>query len=106
MGYSVDIQSVKFEHNLKVLPEGVDGYWEFSKREPVQIQPLDWSFNWHEDDFESTLILLAKAGVTGEIELMGEQGDYWKYVLTEKEVKYYDGEVVYHEKPDKTLLLN
>jgi len=104
MGYCVDIQRVKFEHKLETLPEDVDGYWKLDTVDGnKEIEPIDWSFNWHEEDFEKTLILLAKAGVTGEVEFMGEQGDYWKYELKDKKVAYYDGKVVYSENPQKVL---
>ena len=101
----MDIQCVELEMNeLEALPEGVDEYWQLdtiggNKR----IQPIDWGFNWHEDDFEKTLMLLVKAGVTGEVEFRGEQGDSWKYVLKDGKVEYYDGSVVYSEKPEKVL---
>lgn len=99
MGYYMVVQSASLKTNgVKKLPENVeyfevDGEW---------VKPIEWHFKWH-DSFEEELVFLARAGVTGEIELMGEEGEYTKYVLKQGIVELYEGKVVYPEKPNTVL---
>jgi len=80
MGYYVTIQKCRLEPNgLKQIPPGAEGGWVLSKG---YVEPVDYYFKWKGGDwFEEELVALAKAGVTGEVELIGEEGERWKTTL-------------------------
>jgi hypothetical protein len=44
---------------------------------------------------------MARAGVTGEIETIGEEGEYTKYVLRSGKVEEFIGRIVYSKTPSK-----
>lgn len=95
------VQYSSLESNgLTELPEKVDGdFWAIRNGD---IEPIEHWFKWYEE-FDEELVFLARAGVTGEIILMGEQGEYNKYVLKNKVVEYYEGTIVYPERPNTVL---
>jgi len=64
-----------------------------------RIEPVEWYFKWG-DWFVEDLTKMAKAGVTGFVETIGEEGEYTKYMLKDGKVEEYYGEVVYPEKPN------
>lgn len=56
-------------------------------------------FEW-DDDFINDLIRLARFGVRGGIVIMGEEGEYTKFVLVDKQtVEEYDGKIVFEKEP-------
>lgn len=71
--------------------------WE---TEDNHIVPVDWYFKWGER-FVGDLIKMAKSGVTGFVETIGEEGEYTKYVLKDGKVEEYYGEIVYSQAPAK-----
>ena len=99
MGYYMTVQLESLKANgVKKLPENVeyfevDGEW---------VKPIEHYFKW-DDSFEEELVFLARAGITGEIELMGEEGEYTKYKLKQGVVEVYEGKIVYPEKPNTVL---
>jgi len=96
MGYCVTIQMCGLEANgLEELPPEVKDDWELSRG---FVEPVEYCFTWREE-FVEGLLILAREGVTGEIELLGDAGEYWKYVLREGRVEEYEGEVVYSPEP-------
>lgn len=115
MGYQIDITSCSLKANgLKKLPDGVDGeyMWELDKKNNT-VNVLMTYFKWY-GKWEDELLLLAKAGVSGIIETIGEEGEVTRYILNQKDdnpskrrkrglVEVYDGEVIFHKKPNRVM---
>ncbi|MBC7219283.1 MAG: hypothetical protein H5T49_04035 [Hadesarchaea archaeon] len=109
MGYEIIIEN----HDLKIeddaekrifskLKYGVlelSDFWEINEN---KIVPSEYSLKWG-DWFEEDLKNMAKMGVTGFIEVRGEQGECSKFVLRDERVEVFYGRVVYSEKPDEIL---
>lgn len=102
MGYYVIERSNLQANGLEKIPEHKFG-WElcFGVKEDC-VEPSETHFRWHES-FEDFLTTLAKAGVTGWLELSGEQGEWEKYVLKDGVVECYEGSIVYGEEPQRVL---
>jgi len=100
MGYYMRVQSCSLRvEGLERLPENASDFWTITDGE---VEPVEYEFKWH-SDFEEKLLALSKAGVRGELELMGEEGEYVKYVLEDGVVKLYDGHVVYPDEPSEII---
>lgn len=96
---TVECQDLK-ANGLSKLPEGIDvDFWTMEK-ENVSI--TERYFKWG-DWLENDLKALAKAGVTGKIEMSGEEAEWEKYVLEAGIVKVYRGQVTYPKEPEETL---
>ena len=87
-------------NELKELPENIDTDIWIIKDGKIDL--IQYWFKWYES-FDEELVFLSRAGVTGEIELIGEQGEYTKYVLKNKVVEYYEGTITYPERPNIVL---
>jgi len=99
MGYYVTVQSYNLSANgLKRLPKDLYDIWDLDG-ENINITELHfkWGCGWFLEDLKK----LAKAGVTGEVELYGEEGEWYKYVLRDGRVEEYLGSVVYEEEPNE-----
>jgi hypothetical protein len=100
MGYYMTVQSCSLKaEGVERLPEEVSENWIVKDGE---VKPVEYWFKWH-SEFEEELLALSKAGVRGEIELMGEEGEYIKYVLADGVVKLYGGRVVYPDEPSEII---
>ena len=101
MGYYMTVESQDLKANgLSKLPEGVDEFWAL---EGEYVSITESYFKWG-DWFEKDLQTLAKAGVTGEIELSGEQAEWEKFVLKDGVVEIYGGSVVYPDEPQTVMV--
>ena len=102
MCYDVDI--ISFELVLTDTSKSIDDIrddmyldWEMNEMEMDNgVGPLENYFHW-DDEFINDLVKLVQIGVEGEIVIMDEEGEYTKYVLTDNEVKEFDGIIVYEE---------
>ncbi|MCD6340883.1 MAG: hypothetical protein J7L51_02910 [Desulfurococcales archaeon] len=95
MGYTMTIEGYRLEAGgLREVPAvGSWGeMWEIT--EEGRLRPKECYFRW-DDSFEDFLSALARAGVTGEVELSGEQAEWYKYVLRDGEVTCHEGWVIY-----------
>jgi hypothetical protein len=100
MGYYMTVQSCSLKaEGVERLPESVSENWIV---EDGEVKPVEYWFKWY-SEFEEELLALSKAGVRGEIELMGEEGEYIKYVLADGVVKLYEGRVVYPDEPSEII---
>lgn len=99
MGYYMIIQTSSLKGRLPSLPTE---FIPWKQEKDGSITPADTSFKWY-DTFEEELLLMAKAGISGEIVVTGEEGDYSKYVLKDKKLEMYEGTVVYSNKPDNII---
>ena len=100
MGYYMTVQSCSLKaEGVERLPESVSENWIV---EDGEVKPVEYWFKWY-SEFEGELLTLSKAGVRGEIELMGEEGEYIKYVLADGVVKLYEGRVVYPDEPSEII---
>ena len=100
MGYYMTVKSCDLRaESLEKLPEGVSDFWVIADG---KVKPVEYWFKWY-SEFEEELVALSKAGVKGEIELMGEEGEYVKYVLEGGVVKLYEGHVVYPDEPSEII---
>jgi len=73
-------------------------FWEIDVERRV-AKPIDYNFRWG-GWFIDELKTLSELGFEGYVEVVGEQGDYYKYVLREGWVEEYYGEVVYSPEPN------
>lgn len=99
MGYYMIIQTNSLKGKLPELPTE---FIPWKQEQDNSIIPTDTTFKWC-DTFEEELLLMAQAGITGEIMITGEEGDYSKYVLRNNRVEMYDGRVVYDDEPDNII---
>ena len=99
MGYYMIIQTSSLKGRLPNLPTE---FIPWKQENDGSITPTDTSFKWY-DTFEEELLLMVQAGITGEIVVTGEEGDYSKYVLKDNKVEMYEGTVVYNNKPDNVI---
>jgi hypothetical protein len=101
MGYYMNVVCCDLKANgLERLPEGVSDYlWTI---EDGRVELSEYYFKWY-SEFEEELLALSRAGVRGEIELFGEEGEYIKYVLADGVVKLYEGRVVYPDEPSEII---
>ena len=100
MGYYMTVERQELKANgLTQLPDGIDEFWAL---EDEHVSITEGYFKWG-DWFEDDLKTLARAGVTGEIELSGEQAEWQKYVLKDGVVELYEGAIVYPNKPTEVI---
>jgi len=93
------IQDVSLKaEGLERLPDGVGLFKLVDQR----VVPIEWTMKWT-DYFEEELVFLSRAGVRGYVEVMGEEGEYVKYVLKDGVVEVYEGAVVYPDEPSTIL---
>lgn len=95
MGYYVTIREISLKGEL---PEDMkkEGFW---KQEGEEIVPEEY---WLKLDlFEEDMKKMVKEGVEGTVITTGDAGEWTKYVLKNKELKVYGGEVVF---PDEMKL--
>jgi hypothetical protein len=118
MGYYLTINSLNLNtHGLKTLPEGVDELWKLDDDGTVSLDDYYIKYDdWWDEDLKN----LAKAGVTGEIELFcqrrmprkillrekrsgkmfyGECGEWERYVLKDGKVMVFKGHVEFSGDP-------
>jgi hypothetical protein len=97
MGYYLTINSLNLNtHGLKTLPEGVDELWKLDDDGTVSLDDYYIKYDdWWDEDLKN----LAKAGVTGEIELYGECGEWERYVLKDGKVMVFKGHVEFSGDP-------
>lgn len=100
MGYYMTVERIDLKTNgLTKLSEDLEeSCWRI---EDDHVLLKETYFKW-DDWFNDELKKLATAGVTGEIELSGEQAEWEKYVLKNGMVEAYTGSVTYPEEPEKT----
>jgi len=96
LGYymTVEYQDLK-ANGLSELPREVDELWALENEKVFLIEGFFKWGNW----FLHDLSVLAKAGVTGEIELSSESCEWEKFKLENGLVKVYQGRIVYSKEP-------
>lgn len=87
MGYYITIQEISLRGEL---PEELKGFW---KQEGEEIVPEEYRLKL--DLFKEGMKKMVKAGIEGTVITAGETGEWAKYVLKNKELKVYEGVVVY-----------
>jgi hypothetical protein len=99
MGYYMTVERQDLNPNgLSRLPEGISDIWEL---EGDYVSLKEGYFKWADGWFIEDLKALAKAGVTGEVVLSGELGEWVKYVLKGNRVEEYEGSVVFPKEPSE-----
>lgn len=103
MSYDVDI--ISYELNLTDPSKSIENIrkgmyldWDEDDTEDNKVKLMENCFPWT-DEFINDLIKLVQIGVKGEIVIMSEVGEYIKFVLSDNEVKEYDGIIIYEVKP-------
>jgi hypothetical protein len=101
MGYYMTVEDFLLNSNgLSKLPEGITpDFWALDEEDPSFVVIKEEDFNWADGWFIEDLKALAKAGVTGEVVLSGELGEWYKYVLKGGRVEEYEGSVVFPKEP-------
>ena len=64
---------------------------------------LDESYFKWSNEFMRDLLVLKNMGVCGYFTCHGEEGEHYKFELSDEGVKEYHGEIVFPEKPEKII---
>ncbi|MEA1997716.1 MAG: hypothetical protein U9N61_00110 [Euryarchaeota archaeon] len=101
MSYYMQFIDIYLPFNPKHKPAiGTKGFYLFWAFDDDCVVPQDnGGFNWS-DEFISDLQRLATQGVTGDVTLLGEEGEYSKYVLKGDTIEEHDGKTTFSEEPD------
>ena len=100
MSYDINIISYDLirTNKSKNIDDIDELFLDWKEIDDNRIKLMENYFHW-DDDFINDLVKLVQIGVEGEIVIMGEVGEYIKYVLTDNEVKEFDGIIVYGTRP-------
>jgi hypothetical protein len=101
IGYKMTIDIIELQANgLKEIPSEItDTLWKVSGN---KIDVTDSWINWDEKEMRKNMAILARAGVTGEMQTFDEYASRFKYVFNDGKVELYEGVTTWPDVPEWT----
>lgn len=97
MGYYVQVEFINLKAKEPVLSEMRDKefYRDWTQQDDGTIDLSDETSFKGCQEFEKYLLMLQELGVRGDVELSGENREWFKYELTDDGVYYFLSSIVY-----------